>query len=211
VDAKWDEVEPADGIDLIAAQAKARFADFSTQLEEAKKGTKPGKEAEELRTQYDRIKGEYEQRGSIIEQLQTEFTGFKQSVEKEKYDWQINQHWNNHLAKITPNADVDPLKKRGFEALLRDRVKLDIDPESKSVIALDATTGNQFINPNKMHTSFTVDEVFKQIATEAGIVGGNPQGGKRVGATSTLLGQVQRQEPAGQQAQRTGRRVMPAS
>jgi hypothetical protein len=211
VDAKWDEVEPADGIDLIAAQAKARVAEMSSALEEAKKGGKTPKEMEELRTQYDRIKGEYEQRGSIIEQLQTEFTGFKQSVEKEKYDWQINQHWNNHLAKITPNADVDPLKKRGFEALLRDRVKLDIDPESKGVIALDATTGKQFINPNKMHTSFTVDEVFKQIATEAGIVGGNPQGGKRVGATSTLLGQVQRQEPARAQPQRTGRRVMPAS
>jgi hypothetical protein len=208
-DVKWDDVDPTEGIDLLTARAKARTAELSSQLEEAKKGGKTPKEVEEQRAQFDRMKGEYEQRGSIIEQLQTEFNEFKENTEKEKRTWQIEEHWKNYRSKITPNADIDPLKMKGFEALLRERVKLDIDTESKKVIALDATTGKQFVNPNKLHTVFEPDEVFKQIATEAGIIGGNPQGGKPVKGTSTLLGQPARQPDTTPPGTPARRQIMP--
>jgi hypothetical protein len=210
VDAKWDEVEPADGIDLIAAQAKARFADFSTQLEEAKKGAKPGKEVEELTNKYSEAKKLADELKGQLGTWETKYKDLETSVSQRERQARVNAQWERALGSIKPNEGVTPLAMKGFQAAVKEKFAVEFDDEG-TPYAVEAETKKRIPNPNKAHDFLGLDDLVKQYAEAEKLIGGNPQGGKRVGATSTLLGQVQRQEPAGAQPQRTGRRVMPAS
>jgi hypothetical protein len=210
VDAKWDEVEPADGIDLIAAQAKARFADFSTQLEDAKKGAKPGKDVEELSNKYAEAKKLADELKGQLGTWETKYKDLETSVSQRERQARVNAQWERALGGIKPNEGVTPLAMKGFQAAVKEKFAVEFDDEG-TPYAVEAETKKRIPNPNKAHDFLGLDDLVKQYAEAEKLIGGNPQGGKRVGATSTLLGQVQRQEPAGQQAQRTGRRVMPAS
>jgi len=211
VEGEWKEIDPVQGIEVLGAAAKGKLATFAQELEEAKKGGNTSQEAKAIQKQYEDLKAQFDQRGGIIEKLQTEYTGFKETVAKEKQTWKIEEGWKHLRSSIKPNEGVDALKMKGFEALLRERVKLELNEEGQYV-AIDQSTGTPFLDPDKLHRTLPPDEVVKRLATEQGIIGGNPNAGRPVRTTVSILGgqlQQQTQQPQGPLPAR--RRVMPTA
>lgn len=210
VDAKWDEVEPSDGIDLIAASSKARIAEMTTAMEELKKGAKPGKEVEELTTKYGEAKKLADELKGQLGTWENKYKDLESSVSQREKQARVNAQWERAIGNIKPNEGVTPLAMKGFQAAVKEKFAVEFDDEG-TPYAVEAETKKRIPNPNKAHDFLGLDDLVKQYAEAEKLIGGNPQGGKRVGGTSTLLGQTQRQQTAEPTAPRTGRRVMPAS
>ena len=208
-DVKWDDVDPTDGIDLLAARAKTHSADLLKQLEEAKKGGKTGgKEVEELSTKYAEAKKLADELKGQLGTWETKYNELETSVGQEKKKARIDSKWESAFGGIKPNADVSPLAWKGFQVSAKDKFDFDFDDEGEPYV-VDRSTRKRIPNPNKAHEFLGLDDLVKQYAEAEKLIGGNPAGGKRVGGTATLLGGAQKQQdtPSGDTPVR--RRVMP--
>lgn len=209
-DVKWDEVDPTDGIDLLAARAKTHSADLLKQLEEAKKGGKTGgKEVEELSTKYAEAKKLADELKGQLGTWETKYKDLETSVSTREKEARINAQWERAIGGIKPNADVTPLALKGFQAAVKEKFAIEFDDEG-TPYAVDATTKKRVPNPNKAHDFLGLDDLVKQYAEAEKLIGGNPAGGKRVGGTATLIGGGAKPQETGSSSDVPARRrVMP--
>jgi hypothetical protein len=208
IDAKFDELDPADGIDLLAASAKARTAELSQQLDELKKGIgKPGKEVEELTTKYNEAKKLADDLTGRLGDWESKYNNLEQTVQQRERQARIDAQWERAIGGLKFNEGVTPLAVKGFHAAVREKFAVDFDDEG-TPYAIDAVAKKRVPNPNKAHDSLSLDDLVKSYAEQEKLIGGNPQGGKPVRSTTTLLGGQQQQHAATDQPT-TGRRVMP--
>lgn len=211
-DVKWDEIEPSDGIDLIAAAAKGRTAELSKQIKELQAGAaKPSKDVEELTRKYDEAKKLQEQLTEQLGGWENKYKELEGSVSKRERESRVNAQWERALGGIKANEGISPLAIKGFHAAVKEKYAVEFDDEG-TPYALDLSTKKRVPNPNKAHDFLGLDDLVKQYAEAEKIIGGNPQGGRPVRQTVGLLGGQQQQAPAHQdQRPATSRRtVMPA-
>jgi hypothetical protein len=208
-DVKWDDVDPTEGIDLLTARAKARTAELSSQLEEAKKGGKgAGKDVEELTTKYTEAKKLADELKGQLGTWETKYNELETSVSQREKQARINAQWERAIGGIKPNADVTPLALKGFQAAVREKFAIEFDDEG-SPYAVDAQSKKRIPNPNKAHDFLGLDDLVKKYAEEEKLIGGNPKGGTPVKGTSTLLGQPARQPDTTPPGTPARRQVMP--
>lgn len=209
IDAKFDDIEPTDGIDLIAAGAKAKLVEYETKLSEAQKGNKPAKEVEEWQRKYDEASKKVEALTGNLTEWETKYKDLEGSVAKREREARINAQWENAFGSLKFNEGVSPLAVKGFQVAVRDKYAIDFDDEG-SPYAIDVTTKKRVPNPNRAHEFLGLGDLVKQYAEQEKLIGGNPQGGKPVRQTMTMLGgsATQRQDtPTGDAPK--GRRIMP--
>jgi hypothetical protein len=193
----------------VAASAKARAAELSQQLEELKKGAgKPGKEVEELTTKYNEAKKLTDDLTGRLGEWENKYNTLEQTVQQREKQARIDAQWERALGGLKFNEGVTPLAVKGFHAAVREKFAVDFDDEG-SPYAIDAVAKKRVPNPNKAHDSLSLDDLVKSYAEQEKLIGGNPQGGKPVRSTATLLGGQQQQQAATDQPA-TGRRVMPS-
>jgi hypothetical protein len=208
-DVKWDDVDPTEGIDLLTARAKARTAELSSQLEEAKKGGKgAGKDVEELTTKYAEAKKLADELKGQLGTWETKYNELETSVSQREKQARVNAQWERAIGGIKPNADVTPLALKGFQAAVREKFAIEFDDEG-SPYAVDAQSKKRIPNPNKAHDFLGLDDLVKKYAEEEKLIGGNPKGGTAVKGTSTLLGTPARQPDAAPQGTPARRQIMP--
>lgn len=209
IDAKFDEIDPTDGIDLIAAGAKAKLVEYESKLAEVQKGHKPAKEVEEWQRKYDEASKKVEALTGNLAEWEAKYKDLESNVTKRERETRINAQWERAFGGLKFNEGVSPLAVKGFQVAVRDKYAIDFDDEG-SPYAIDVTTKKRVPNPNRAHEFLGLDDLVKQYAEAEKLIGGNPQGGKPVRQTMTLLGgtSTQRQDtPAGEAPK--GRRMMP--
>lgn len=209
-DVKWDELDPADGIELIAAKAKARTAELSALLEDSKKGVKPAKEVEEWQRKYDEAKKLGDDLKGQLGTWEQKYTSLEKSVAQREREARINAQWERAIGGLKFNEGITPLAIKGFQAAVKEKFAVEFDDEGNPY-AVDASTKSRVPNPNKAHDFLGLDDLVKSYAEIEKLIGGNPNAGKPVRSTATMFGGQPQQQPA-QPAQpaQGGRRVMPA-
>ena len=209
IDAKFDEVDPTDGIDLIAAGAKAKLSEYAGQLEEAKKGHKPAKEVEEWQRKYDEAHKKVEALTGNLGEWENKYKALETSVQQREREARVNAQWERALGGIKPNEGITPLALKGFQAAVKEKYAVEFDDEGNPY-AIDTATKKRVPNPNRAHEFLGLDDLVKSYAEQEKLIGGNPQGGKPVRQTMTMLGGAQAQtQQQTTTEQRQGRRIMP--
>jgi hypothetical protein len=208
-DVKWDELDPAEGIELIAAKAKARTAELSALLEESKKGVKPAKEVEEWQRKYDEAKKLGDDLKGQLGTWEQKYTSLEKSVAQREREARINAQWERAIGGLKFNEGITPLAIKGFQAAVKEKFAVEFDDEGNPY-AVDAGTKSRVANPNKAHDFLGLDDLVKSYAETEKLIGGNPNAGKPVRSTATMFGgQPQPQQKTEQQGTPV-RRVMPA-
>jgi hypothetical protein len=209
-DVKWDDLDPAEGIDLITAKAKARTAELSALLEESKKGVKPAKEVEELSRKYEEAKKFTDELKGQLGTWEQKYTTLEKSVAQREREARINAQWERAMGGLKFNEGITPLAVKGFHASVKEKFAVEFDDEGNPY-AVDATSKSRVPNPNKAHDFLGLDDLVKSYAEQEKLIGGNPNAGKPVRSTATMFGgQTQQQTQTQPQPQQGGRRIMPA-
>ena len=207
-DVKWDELDPAEGIDLIAAKAKARTAELSALLEESKKGVKPAKEVEELSRKYEEAKKFTDELKGQLGTWEQKYTTLEKSVAQREREARINAQWERAMGGLKFNDGITPLAVKGFQASVKEKFAVEFDDEGNPY-AVDATSKSRVPNPNKAHDFLGLDDLVKSYAEQEKLIGGNPNAGKVVRSTATMFGGQTQQQTQPAQPTQGARRVMP--
>jgi len=211
VEGNWKDIDPTEGIEVLGAAVKGRVATFQQELEEAKKGTKSNKDIEALQKQYEEAKKQAEDFKGRLGEWEGKYRELEGSVQKREREARINAQWERALGSVKFGEGVSPLAVKGFTAAVRERYAVEFDDEGNPY-AIDATTKKRVPNPNKAHDSLSLDDLVKSYADQEKLTAGNPNAGKPVRTTVSLLGGQQQQQTQQQPGPLPARRrVMPTA
>lgn len=206
----FENTDPSDLVDALKDKMGESVTTLRTELEAAKKpgSGKTTEEVEALKKQVaDAIK-ERDAFGAQAKEFGEKYTTLEQSITQEKAKARIDGAFSRALDGITFREDVNAYAKKGFEADIRGKYKVEFG-EDGTVKVLDAE-GNVQMNPSKAQTFLSLDEIVKKHAEEAKLTGGNAQANTPVKRTvTTMATTVPSGTPQTPAERSSGPRVMP--
>ena len=135
---------------------------------------------------YQTLQSDYEKMVGKVKDFEDMNKSLAQKVEATEKEWssRVRDFKKSYLEKdlfgsIKYDPNIDPYKKKGFEAEVREKYKFDFDENDQPYVT-DAE-GKRIENPAKHGTFKTPQEVLDEVAKEAGVVAVAPQGGRPVG------------------------------
>lgn len=210
----FSALKPAEGIELLAAGAKATLGKFQEELNEAKKGGKTGgKEIEEIQRKYEEATKKVEALTGNLTEWEQKYNNLESTVKQRERDARIEAQWERAISGLKFNEGISPLAIKGFQAEVRSRYAVDFDDEGKPY-AVDALSKKRVPNPNKAHDFLGLDDLVKAYAEQEKLIGGPPNNGKPIRQTTSLFAgaapaPVQQQAVQGGGAAPVRRTVMP--
>lgn len=211
IEAKWDELDPSEGIDLLGKTLKERVNDYSTKLEEAKKGAKPGKEMEELTAKYNEAKSLSDQLKEQLGSWEKKYNDLEGSVRQREAQAKVDAQWDRAFDSLKFNEGVNKYAIEGFKQAAKGKYAVAFDDEG-TPYAMEADSKKRVPNPKKAHDFLGLDDLVKQFAEAEKLTGGTPQGGAQVKKTISLVdpgGSVQRRETTVNDDGTPMKRIMP--
>lgn len=166
---------PEDLADMIF---KKHVDQYEAKLAELKKVAEAGNDdkVKELQSQLEKTRlknSEFESawKGAVAE-LEAKTKENEEKLKGVKLEFVKNNVWGS--VKFDPT--VDPLKRKGFEATIKENFVIDLDENDKPVIR--NKDGKQIINPQKHDQFLSVEEVLQLEADKAGLTAKNKDAGR---------------------------------
>jgi hypothetical protein len=209
IEAAFLDMDPAEGIETISNTLKERTAQLSAEVEAAKKGGASSKDVEALKAQLETLQKERDAFGKQAKEYEEKYTTLEGGLKQREAQAKIDGAFARAIEAIQFREDVNPYARKGFEAEIRSKYKVEFGDDGQAkVIGPD---GNIVMNKTKAQTFATLDEIAKQHAEEAKMIGGAPQGGTPVRRTvsTTSMTPAQPAAPQTPAVRRTGPPVMP--
>jgi hypothetical protein len=205
LDAKWDEIDPGEGIEMLATTAKQLRAE----LAEAKKGGKAApKEVEELERRYKEASGLV---GQYKEQLTTwekKYNDLEGSVKQRETQARVDAQYERAFGAVEFPEGTSKFTIEGFKNAFRQRYAPQFD-EDGNPYAIDAESKKRITDPRRAGAFLGLDALAKQYAEEEKLIGGAPQGRTPVQRTVNLMSPQPAPHPSAPAQTANGRRVMP--
>jgi hypothetical protein len=181
-----------------------------TELEGAKKSTgKTPEQVAELTAKLEAAIKERDAFGAQAKEYEEKYTTLEGGLKQREAQAKIDGAFARAIEAIQFREDVNPYARKGFEAEIRSKYKVEFGDDGQAkVIGAD---GNIVMNKTKAQTFATLDEIAKQHAEEAKMIGGAPQAGTPVRRTvsTTSMTPAQPAAPQNPAVRRTGPPVMP--
>jgi hypothetical protein len=211
-DLDFDTLDPTEAIEAMSGKLSDQVSSIRTELEAAKKGSgKSPAEVEELKKQLaDAIK-ERDAFGTQAKEYESKYTTLESGLKTREAQAKIEAAYIRALESIQYREGVSAYEKKGFEAEIRSKYKPEFNEDGTyKVLGPD---GSIVMNKTKAQTFATLDELAKQHAEEAKLIGGAPQAGTPVRKTvsTTTTTPAQPGTPQTPAVRRTGPPVMPVS
>lgn len=166
---------PEDLADMIF---KKHVDQYEAKLAELKKVAEAGSDdkVKELQARYEKLENkakEYESAWKTsVSESENKVKEYEEKIKGVKLDFVKNSVWGS--VKFDPT--VDPLKRKGFEATIKENFIIDLDENDKPVIR--NKDGKQIINPQKHDQFLSVEEVLQLEADKAGLTAKNKDAGR---------------------------------
>ena len=210
-DLDFDTLDPTEAIDAMSGKLGDQVGTLRSELAAAQKGGKSSAEVEELKKQLaDAIK-ERDAFGTQAKEYETKYTTLEGGLKQREAQAKIEAAYTRALESIQYREGISSYEKKGFEAEIRSKYKPEFNEDGTyKVLGPD---GSIVMNKTKAQTFATLDELAKQHAEEAKLIGGAPQAGTPVRKTvsTTTTTPAQPGTPQTPAARRTGPPVMPVS
>lgn len=134
---------------------------YVSQIEKLKQQGTAGnsQKVKELEEQIQKLDRDAKSYKSMLDEKDSEFSQFKEQVETEKKNWFINQTYNESFKKHKLSDTVDEYKLKGFESIIREKYKFDLEDNKVVVYNSDG----ERVKNSKRSDFATIDEV---LATE---------------------------------------------
>lgn len=140
-------------------------------------GKTDDKKLKELEAKLEKQQSQWDQDREQLDKVKSELDEKQQNWEQEKTTWKINEQVKSAKSKIPVIDKISEIQKRGFDSLISDKAKFELDEEG-SVWPVDPKTGKKFENPDKTGEYLNLESFLKNQAIEAGIYkqngGGSP-------------------------------------
>jgi hypothetical protein len=210
-DLEFDTLDPTEAIEAMQGKLADTVTTLRTELEGAKKGSgKTPKEVEELAAKLEAAIKERDAFGAQAKEYEEKYTTLESGLKQREAQAKIDAAFTRALESIPFREDVNPYARKGFEADLRSKYKVEFGDDGVSkVIGPD---GSIVMNKTKAQTFATLDEIAKAHAEEAKMTGGAPQGGTAVRKTVSTTSMAPAQHTTAPQTPAVrpmGPRVMP--
>lgn len=189
-----------DYFSVAASKVTAKLKEF-----ESKQGQGNDEVVKEWQDKYSKLEAKANDFKKSWESTQTEFEGFKTTVEEEKKTGKVKQYEQQAWSSYKWPSGIDELKKEGFISYINKKYKVQLD-ETGQPYPTDVN-GNR-IKSGKTHGAFKeLDEILVEEGTVKQVYAVAQQG------AAGVAGRVaQMQQQAQQQQQNiTGRRIHPAA
>lgn len=183
-------------LDKVKGAADSHYGKKVKDLETSLEGAKGDKTTKELEKQLaeaikhrDEYKTQSEERRVMLENKDKEFVQTQRNA-KEK------ELWDEAMASAPFKKDMDPLTRKGFEAIAREKVKTMWDEEGNPYTA-DAN-GNRIKDTSKSNSFLDHKQAIAALVIENKLNETNPHAGKPVGTTSKPSATPPVETPPGQ-------------
>lgn len=166
---------PEDLADMIF---KKHVDQYEAKLAELKKVAEAGSDdkVKELQTRYEKLEAKSKEYKSAWETSVAEMENKTRENEEKLKGVKLEFVKNNVWGSVKFDPTVDPLKRKGFEATIKENFVIDLDENDKPVIR--NKDGKQIINPQKHDQFLSVEEVLQLEADKAGLTAKNKDAGR---------------------------------
>lgn len=201
------DINPGEGIELLANSLKERTAKLAKELELASKGAKSTKEVEELSNQLKALQSERDAAFSQAKDFETKYTELHTSLTQKEHQAKVDGAYKEALSGIEFNPELPKVAITGFEATFRSQYQPDWSEDGK--LRWKDKDGNLVMDPAKAQTYRAGSDLAKAMAEQEKLIGKAKEAPVRkvITPTSTAMGGQQAQQPAGE----GGRRVRPVA
>jgi len=161
---------------------------YQSQIDKLKAAGDKGnsQKVQELEEQIAKLDRDAKSYKSMLDEKDSEFSSFREQVETEKKQWFINQTYNEAFKKHKLSDTVDEYKLKGFEAIMRDKYKFDL--EDNKVVVYNAD-GERVKNAKRSDFA-TIDEVLNSELEAANMLKKNNTGNERRFEPRTTAGKT---------------------
>lgn len=147
---------------IFANAAKAKF----TELESQKGAT-----AEEIEKKYqadlDKFKTTLKDKETLLNDVQTQFEGFKTSIEQEKRTGKIQSEFGKSFGSLKFSESIHELAKEGFKAKIATEYQFDLNEEGQHIVK--DKEGNLVPSKVKAGSPATYEEVIVDAFKKSGL------------------------------------------
>lgn len=140
---------------------------------EGKASQNGNEQVKEWQDKYSKLEGKYKDTDKALKEVSTEFTGYKTNAANQIKGIKIKTVTDAALNSFPKRQDLKEIELKGFQALINEKYKIDLDEEDKPFIATKEK-GERIRNPERANEFLTVEDVLKKEAQDAGIVPKNP-------------------------------------
>jgi hypothetical protein len=210
-DIDFDTLDPTEAIDTLSGVLSGQVNTLRSEVAAAQKGGKSPAEVEELKKQLADAIRERDAFGTQAKEYETKYTTLEGGLKQREAQAKIEAAYTRALESIQYREGISSYEKKGFEAEIRSKYKPEFNEDGTyKVLGPD---GSIVMNKTKAQTFATLDELAKQHAEEAKLIGGAPQAGTPVRKTvsTTTSTPAQPGTPQTPAVRRTGPPVMPVS
>lgn len=157
---------------------KAKVAEL-----EGKLGQTNDAAVKEWQDKYSKIEKTYHDTKGLLEKTANEYDSFKANSANELKNFKLEIVDKEAISKLKLKGDVKPIELIGFKTLLKESYIKDFD-EAGNVVIKDKE-GKLIPSKAKSGAFKTLDEVYIEEATKAGIIDANGNGGRTVFSAAT--------------------------
>lgn len=151
---------------------------YTSQIEDLKKvaSSSGDEKAKEWESKFEKLQNKYKDTEGLLKKTSEEFEGFKQIAAQQVKGVKLDYVRNNVWSSVKFDPTVDQLKKKGFEATIKEQYVIDLDENDNPFIA--TKEGKRIPSPQRHDQFLSVEEVLNMEAEKAGLTAKNPKAGQ---------------------------------
>jgi hypothetical protein len=199
------DINPGDGIELLANSLKDRTSKLATELEQARKGAKSTKEVEEMAASLKALQAERDAAFKQAKEFEGKYTELHTSLTHREQQAKVDAAYKEAMAGLEFNPELPRVAVTGFEATFRSTYQPDWTEDGK--LRWKDKDGQLVMDPAKAQTYRAGGDLAKAMAEQEKLLG-KPAAApvrKVITTTPAAMGGQASQTPA----PAAGRRVRP--
>lgn len=215
IDRKIDSFAKAAGIEFDADSVKGKKVEdkmeifqplFEAKILElnSKAGAGNDEKLKALAEEKEKIESKYKDTFKLLNETKSEFEGYKTNIVQKDKDKKKSDYFIESLNSVEYSPEVDELKKKGFEILLKENYLIDLD-ENDAPFVKDAKTGERLKSSTKTGEFLDLKDIVKIEAEKNKVIKQSPYSGQKYPFSQSQHQQIPNGDNGGEKKKLNGR------
>lgn len=215
IDRKIDSFAKAAGIEFDADSVKGKKVEdkmeifqplFEAKILElnSKAGAGNDEKLKALAEEKEKIESKYKDTFKLLNETKFEFEGYKNNIVQKDKDKKKSDYFIESLNSVEYSPEVDELKKKGFEILLKENYLIDLD-ENDAPFVKDAKTGERLKSSTKTGEFLDLKDIVKIEAEKNKVIKQSPYSGQKYPFSQSQHQQIPNGDNGGEKKKLNGR------
>lgn len=171
-DLKEKKVE--DIIDVLGTKIQEKHQSEIKTLKESIDDEDQKKALTEWEDKYSKLEQKYSDTKDLLDNTKNEFNQYRDETNNKLKGVKLGVILDSTKSKMPWKDEMNEVEKKGFEAIIREKYKFDLDDENPSqAVPFDAKTGKRIQNPKKAGEFMSLNDVLETEAREMKLLKAN--------------------------------------